>query len=252
MIESLHAAEFLLPILVGVVAFFYSGVGHGGASGYIAVMILLGLAPATIRTQALILNCMVSALSFFAFHRAVGLDKKVFITLCLVSIPASFLGGTIRLPDHTFQLILGLALLFPVYRLIVVPGESFDELPERKPTVAILLSAGTFIGLLSGMIGIGGGILLSPLFLMMGWSRPKPVAALSALFILVNSLSGLFAQAMMSGSAIFSEFSISLVLPALVGGVMGSIFGSSKLNSIQLKRMLGLVILIASFKLIFS
>lgn len=246
------SSEVLLPLLVGIVAFLYAGVGHGGASGYIAVMILLGMMPSVIRPQALVLNCMVSLLSFFAFRRIAGLDLKVFLPLSIASIPASFLGGTITLPDNTFHLLLGILLLIPVVRLLEFSGSKPQPKNEKQPTTAALLLTGAGIGLLSGIIGIGGGILLSPLFLMLGWSTPKKVAALSAIFIFVNSLSGLSAQVMVHGPALFSDVSFTLVLSALSGGVLGARVGSDMLTSIQLKRLLATVILFASVKLIFT
>ena len=251
-VEDVATASVLLPLLIGLIAFLYSGVGHGGASGYIAVMILLGMTPSSVRPQALVLNCMVSALSFFEFRRVAEPNKRVFIPLCMASIPAAFLGGMISVPDSLFHHLLGFLLLFPFFRLLELPGVKGPGPAEREPAIVVLVLVGLCIGLLSGMIGIGGGILLSPLFLMMGWSGPKQVAALSALFIFVNSLSGLAAQGLVNGSALLTSLSIPVLIFALAGGIIGARFGSVKLNSVQLKRLLATVILISSVKLILT
>lgn len=251
-LHAMISSDFVLPILIGIVAFLYAGVGHGGASGYIAVMVLLGCAPAAIRQQALLLNCMVSLLSFIAFYRIAGVDRKVVLPLCLCSVPAAFLGGMMELSDQSFHLVLGLSLLFPVFRLLEIPRKNTTSEEIKEPAMVSLVLAGLGIGLISGMIGIGGGVLLSPLFLMMGWSGPKPVAALSALFIFVNSVSGLAAQSLVHGQDLFSGGILQLILSALAGGLLGARFGAGYLNSIQLKRLLATVILIASVKLIIA
>ncbi|MBL7923441.1 MAG: sulfite exporter TauE/SafE family protein [Bacteroidia bacterium] len=233
--------------LLFLAAFLYSAVGHGGASAYIALMSLFGFAPDFIRPAALIMNLGVSALAFFHFRREGHFNKNIFIPLALASIPASFAGGLLVPDDHTYKFILGILLIFPVIQLSgLFPLKRTGQ--ERKSNVWILLISGLVIGFLSGLIGIGGGILLSPLLLLFGWANVKQTAAVSSLFIFVNSLSGMAGQLI---TGFDMEFSIIVMLGSvLVGGFAGAYLGSVKWRKPVLEKLLAMVLLIASVKLL--
>lgn len=239
----------LLLLLLGIVAFLYSSVGHGGASGYLAVMALMGVAPALMKSSALVMNLAVSLFSFIGFYRAGHFRLKLFLPFALASIPMAYIGGTMTLADAIYKKILAVSILFSIVRLLYT-FDSTSENTKPIPLWAALLLGG-LIGLLSGMIGIGGGIILSPLMLLMRWASMKETAAVSALFIFVNSLSGLYGQ-LQKGSIQLPENMQWAVLATVVGGLAGSYFGSQKFNVPTLKKLLAVGLIIACLKLIFT
>lgn len=229
-------------------AFLYSSVGHGGASGYLAVMAIMGVAPSMMKSSALVMNLAVSLFSFIGFYRAGHFRLKLFLPFALASFPMAYLGGTMTLSDSIYKKILAVCILFSIVRLIY----QFDTDENKRPIPiwAGLLSGG-LIGLLSGMIGIGGGIILSPLMLLMRWANLKETAAVSALFIFVNSLSGLYGQ-LQKGGINLPENMQWAVLATIIGGLAGSYFGSQKFNVPTLKKLLAVGLVIACLKLIFT
>jgi uncharacterized protein len=239
----------LLLILLAIIAFLYSSVGHGGASGYLAVMALLGVAPLMMKPSALIMNLAVSLFSFIGFQRAGFFKMKLFLPFALSSIPMAFLGGTMTLSDSIYKKILAVCIILSIIRLLYQFNRK-DEPNRPIPVWAGLLSGG-IIGLISGMIGIGGGIILSPLMLLMRWSSLKETAAVSALFIFVNSLAGLYGQ-MQKGGIHLTENLQWAVLATIIGGLFGSYFGSQKFNVPTLRYLLAVGLIIASVKLIFT
>lgn len=238
----------LLLLLLSLVAFLYSSVGHGGASGYLAIMAIMGVAPAMMKSSALVMNLAVSLFSFIGFYRAGHFRLKLFLPFALASIPMAFVGGTMTLSDSIYKKILAVCILFSIVRLIY--KFDTDENNRSIPIWAGVLSGG-LIGLLSGMIGIGGGIILSPLMLLMRWANLKETAAVSALFIFVNSLSGLYGQ-LQKGGINLPENMQWAVLATIIGGLAGSYFGSQKFNVPTLKKLLAVGLVIACLKLIFT
>ena len=244
---SPDALLLILSIGIFVIAALYSSVGHAGASGYIAVMSLLSLAPAVIRPTALALNILVASIATYQFVRAGHFSWRLFWQFALLAVPLAFVGGYVTLPNDSFKIIVGLVLLYSAVRLVVETG---DEKAATSPPLAAALATGGVIGLLSGLTGTGGGIFLTPLLLFMGWARAKSAAAVSALFILLNSIAGLLGN--VSSTKALPSFIIPLLIAAGIGGVLGSHFGSRKLASLGIKRFLAAVLLIAGVKLIFT
>lgn len=242
------SSVLLLLLLLSLVAFLYSSVGHGGASGYLAVMAIMGVAPSMMKSSALVMNLAVSLFSFIGFYRAGHFRLKLFLPFALASIPMAFVGGTMTLSDSIYKKILAVCILFSIVRLIY--KFETDENKRPIPIWAGILSGG-LIGLLSGMIGIGGGIILSPLMLLMRWANLKETAAVSALFIFVNSLSGLYGQ-LQKGGINLPENMQWAVLATIIGGLAGSYFGSQKFNVPTLKKLLAVGLVIACLKLIFT
>ena len=233
-------------ILLFVVAFLYSSVGHGGASGYLALMALFSVAPEVMKPTALLLNIFVSFIAFVQYYRSGFFHWKIFFPFALASIPFSFLGGMISISGDVYKQILGILLLIPVIRFI---GFGNRDVEHKKPVKLFLaLLIGACIGFLSGMIGIGGGIILSPVLLLLHWANQKEAAAVSALFIFVNSVAALSGQFVQDVS--FDTNMYLFVIIAFAGGLAGSYFGSRRFNMIVLKRILGFVLLIASVKLL--
>ncbi|HMS33222.1 MAG TPA: sulfite exporter TauE/SafE family protein [Ignavibacteria bacterium] len=236
----------ILP-LVFLIAALYSSVGHGGASGYLALMSLLGISSVYMRSSALILNLFVSAIAFYQFYRAGYFKWKLFYIFAAASIPMAFIGAKINLDPAWYNRILGLFLIIAALRLTgIFNFNNSDKIKELPVSAGLLI--GAVLGLLSGMIGIGGGILLSPVILLFGWGDIKETAAVSALFIFVNSLSGLLGLGILQLN--LSSSFIWWIISAAAGGVLGSLWGSRFAKSIILKNVLAIVILFAAFKLI--
>ena len=233
---------------VPIVAFLYASVGHGGASGYLALMALFSFPTLLMKPSALLLNIIVAGISFFYFYRAGYFKWKLFYPFALSSIPASFLGGYINVNPSLYKQILGVLLIFAILRILGIFGEKSDSQTKEAPFILSLV-IGACIGFFSGMIGIGGGIILSPLILLFNWGEIKETAAVSALFIWVNSIAGM-SGLLLSGVQLEIQ-SFYMVILALIGGALGGYYGSSKkINSVALRYILAFVLAIASFKLI--
>ncbi|HTE27146.1 sulfite exporter TauE/SafE family protein [Flavitalea sp.] len=234
--------------LLFIVAFLYASVGHGGASGYLALMALFAVSPAVMKPTALLLNLFVSLTSFIQFYRGKHFKWKIFLPLAIASVPLAFAGGLLTLDGNIYKKVLGAFLLIPVCRFLFFPNIPVDEL--RKSNLVISVIIGAAIGFLSGLIGIGGGIILSPILLMLKWTDQKQTAAISALFIFVNSISGLAGQ--LSTGISFGPDMIAYVVVAFSGGLFGAYFGALKFNQQILKYVLALVLLLASYKLLLT
>jgi uncharacterized membrane protein YfcA len=241
--------DLLLALTAGVfvIALLYSAVGHAGASGYIAVMSLLGLAPEVIKPTALTLNILVAAIGAWQFWRAGHFSWRLFWPFALLSAPFAFLGGYLDLPTHYFKLLVGIVLLFSAVILLTRPPA---ETEPRAPSRIASFGTGAGLGLLSGLTGTGGGIFLTPLLLFMHWARTKQAAAVSALFILVNSATGLAGN--ISSTRQFPGFALVLLAAVACGGAIGSYFGSRRFEPTLIKRLLAVVLLIAGAKLMLT
>jgi uncharacterized membrane protein YfcA len=238
--------SILFYILLVAVAFLYASVGHGGASGYLALMAVFNMAPEVMKPTALMLNIFVSLIAFSQFYSARHFKWKIFLPLSITSVPMSFLGGLIIVDGNLYKKILAILLLIPVVRFIGFNKTDNRNLKNHSFGLALII--GAIIGLLSGMIGIGGGIILSPVLLLLKWTNQKEAAAISALFIFVNSVSGLAGQ--LSNGVDFNRDMYIYVMLALAGGVAGSWFGARKFKQDVLKKILALVLLIAIIKLL--
>ncbi|OBQ55321.1 sulfite exporter TauE/SafE family protein [Tamlana sp. s12] len=242
--ENIYIFLAILPI----VSFLYSSVGHGGASGYLALMALFSFAPETMKPTALLLNLFVAGISFYYYYKAGFFNKKLFITFAIASIPLAFLGGTIEVDASIYKKILAVLLIFAILKMLNVFGKENDKIKEVKLWQGLVV--GGIIGFFSGLIGIGGGIILTPVILLLHWGKMKEAAAVSALFIWVNSAAGLIGQ-ISSGVTIEKE-SFLLVAIALIGGVLGGYYGSKKINNTKLRYILAFVLIIACAKLFFT
>jgi uncharacterized membrane protein YfcA len=236
--------HLLAPLFV--VAVLYGSVGHGGASGYLAVMALAGIAPAVMKPTALTLNLAVSLIATVLFLRAGHFVWRLFWPFALSSIPFAFLGGRLDLPPPLFKTLLALALGFAALRLLL-PAPKPSE-PRPCPLGWVLL-LGALMGLVSGLIGVGGGIFLTPLLLLLGWAQPKTAAAVSAPFIFVNSAAALLGQPLASSLGQLPTAWPWLMLGVVAGGWLGAQWGSVKARAAQLRPALAAVLLLACVKL---
>jgi len=241
-----YIAIFLL--LLPVVSFLYSSVGHGGASGYLALMALFSFAPEHMKPTALLLNLFVAGSSFYYYYKEGHFNTKTFWSFAFASVPLAFLGGTLSIESALYKKILAVLLVFAILKMLNVFGKESEKIKEIKIWQGIVV--GGIIGFFSGLIGIGGGIILTPIILLMHWGKMKQAAAVSALFIWVNSAAGLLGQ--VSSGVVLQKESFILVAVALVGGILGGYYGSKKLNNQWLQYILAFVLFIACLKLMFT
>lgn len=238
-------SQLLLSLGVFLVALAYSSVGHGGASGYLALLSFTAITARDASTLALTMNIGVSGIAFFFFRRAQHFDWKLAWPFLALSIPLAFCGALYKLSDSAHKWVLGAVLIAAAAALIFRPSDADRE--KRPVSIPLSLAVGGTIGLFSGMIGIGGGIFLSPVLILMGWADAKKTAAISSAFIFLNSTSGLIAR---SGEfpSVAAKYA-PLICLAIVGAIAGGMIGANRLPAIALRRVLGVVLLFAIPKL---
>ncbi len=234
-----------LTALVFAVAFLYSSVGFGGASGYLAAMSLFALSTQFMAGTALTLNILVASVAFLAYARAGHFSPRLLGPFLLTSVPAAFLGGYLRVDEEIYRMLLYTALAYVGVRLLFFQSLGRAEGSQAKalPWPLVLLSGG-IIGLVYGMVGLGGGIFLSPLVILAGWGTPKEAAATSAGFIVVNSVSGVLGR-ILGGNFVFGLMGAALLPVGLVGALAGSRLGARYLSGQALRRLLGGILLLA-------
>lgn len=236
----------LIAFSLFATGFLYATVGHGGASGYLAVLSLFAVPVAVYKPLILVLNILVAGMAFIQFSKMGYFKWKLCWPFLLTSIPMAFLGSAFKLNQNIYNLLLGLALIVPVIRLLSGP---FPENVQKKELALVpALLFGALIGLVSGMLNIGGGIFLSPLLILLAWANTKEAAAASSLFIVFNSLSGLAGH---SGQIILTGTSALWFSMAAAGGFAGAFFGSRRFAHKTVRYLLTIVLAIASCKLIF-
>lgn len=242
--ENIYLFLAILPI----VSFLYSSVGHGGASGYLALMALFSFVPETMKPTALLLNLFVAGISFYYYYKEGYFNRKLFLSFAITSIPLAFLGGTIEIDATLYKKILAVLLVFAILKMLNVFGKESNTIKDIKLWQGLIV--GGIIGFFSGLIGIGGGIILTPIILLLHWGKMKEAAAVSALFIWVNSAAGLVGQ--LNSGVIIEKESFLLVGIAIIGGVLGGYYGSKKINNQKLRYILAFVLIIACAKLFFA
>ena len=237
--------EIILAVCILIVAFLYASAGHGGASGYLAFMSLFSVAPVYMKTSALLLNVFVSLIAFTAYYHAGHFRWKLLFPFVITSIPMAFIGAKININPHTYKIVLGFLLILATFRILYKP---FEKKVTKDPSFIVAMAVGGVIGFFSGMTGIGGGIILSPILLLLNWATIKETAAVSALFIFLNSIAGL-SGTWHEGIALPPQI-IYWVMAGLIGGMAGAWAGSHKFTVKGLTYVLSLVLLIAGVKLL--
>jgi uncharacterized membrane protein YfcA len=239
--------DIFIALCLLIVGFLYASVGHGGASGYIAVFSLFGIAVSTYKPLVLVMNIVIAGIAFIQFYRAGYFKWKLCWPFLITSIPSAFIGSAIAVQNEVYNLLLGLALLFPVVRLFGFIQYHSKEMKVIRLIPALLV--GGIIGLLSGILNIGGGIFLSPVLILAGWATPKQSAAVSALFIVCNSAAGLIGGR--PANYMVNQSSVIWFAAAVTGGIIGAYMGSKKYPQKAVQYVLASVLVIASAKLIF-
>jgi hypothetical protein len=239
--------DYLLLAGLAIAAFLYASVGHGGASGYLAVMAFAGLAPEIMKPAALALNVVVAGIGTWKYLRAGAFDWKVFWPFAVVSIPMAYAGGLMYVPPGVFKPLVGVALLFAAWRMVLSTRHAEVERHQLKLIPALV--AGAAMGLLSGLTGVGGGIFLSPLILMLGWAGTRETSGIAALFILVNSLAGLLGHGDLS--ALPGHFPVWMAVVAVLGWA-GAELGSRRFRLPVIRNLLAVVLALAGGKMILA
>ncbi len=239
----------MIAVLMGLVAMLYASVGHAGASGYLAVMALVGIAPLEMKPTALVLNIVVSLIAVVQYYRAGAFSWRIFLPLALASIPFAYLGGSINLPAHWYKPMVGVVLIYAAFYSF---RRSYQTRSRTLTPNAVapwtLGMVGAVLGLLSGLTGVGGGIFLSPLLLRMNWAAVRVISGVAAMFILVNSVAGLLG--VLAHHPNPSRNLPYWVAAVIIGGYFGAYLGSKRLNTTLIQRILSVVLLISGLKMI--
>lgn len=241
------AIDVLLLACLLVVGFLYASVGHGGASGYIAVFSLFNISMPAYKPWVLVMNVIIAGMAFIQFYRFGYFRWRLCWPFLLTSVPAAYLGSHMAVQTRWYNILLGLALIFPVIRLIGLRPQERTETGEVNIPMALII--GIIVGFASGMLNIGGGIFLSPILIILAWANAKESAAAAALFIVFNSLAGLLGGKLSGYYATTSSY--LWLTAALSGGFLGAFLGSRYFQQKTIQYLLASVLAIASVKLIF-
>lgn len=239
-------------LLFFVVAILYSSVGFGGGSSYLAILALTGIMFTQIRATALLCNIVVVSGNVWLFYQKKKIDWKKIIPLVLFSIPLAFLGGKLKISQNFFFILLGFTLLFAAITMWVLKNtvSSNEKKTNSKPFKNATF--GGFIGFISGMVGIGGGIFLAPLLHLTNWDTSKKIAATASFFILVNSVSGLLGQYSNPDFKVNWNLTSILLITVFIGGQIGSRISNKFFTPIQLKKATAILIAFVSLKILYN
>jgi len=238
----------ILLVAVFTVAFFYSSVGHGGATGYLAALALLGVAPMSARVSVLIANICVASIAWWQFWRAGHFDWRVLMSFAVVSIPCAWLGARVHVSPQTYKIILGGVLFTAGLTLLFRSRWQTDDVPLQKFFLPLALLIGGVLGFLAGLTGIGGGVFLSPLLYLFRWVKPKTTGGIAAGFIVVNSIAGLVGAGWQKIS--HAGPLLWFTVPAVIGALCGTHLGSRRWTSVTFSRVLAGILIFSGGKLL--
>lgn len=232
-----------LPFWFFVIALVYSSVGFAGGSSYLLVLTMAGFAQTQSAPLALICNLAVSAVVSVQFYRAGHFRARLALPFAVLSVPMAFLGSKIHVQKEIFLALLAFSLSIAALRLFLQRPEASAR-PAAGPAWKAALPIGAGIGFLSGIVGIGGGIFLSPILVLKRWASPKEAGSSASFFIFVNSLSGLIGR-IQTGIAFEGGWTL-LLAAAFMGGLAGSKLGAERLSQVRLQKVLAVLLLYLS------
>lgn len=250
-IFELFLANWYIAVLFFIVAILYSSVGFGGGSSYLAILALTGIAFTQIRATALLCNIVVVIGNVFLYQQQKLYNFKKILPLVLFSIPMAFLGGYLKISQTFFFILLGITLLFAAITMWISKKISTSNKSNANLSISKNASYGGVIGFISGMVGIGGGIFLAPLLHLTNWNTPKNIAATASLFILANSIAGLFGQYANPTFKIDWNLTSLLLMIVFIGGQIGSRISKTFFTPIQLKKATAILVAFVALRILF-
>lgn len=241
--DLLANIEYILPLLFFVVAFVYSSVGLGGGSSYTALMIVVGMSTVAIPMVSLALNVLVTTIGSYNYLRNNHGKINIILPFLVTAIPFSYLGGSITLPREIFMWVMLASLIVVAARIYFWKNTGLNLELNSNQKMIISLFAGSILGLVAGIVGIGGGVYLVPLIIVLNLGTAKEAASAGVVFVWMVSISGLISRLQYNSIDLLEH--IPLMVAVALGGALGSYLGAFKFSSGRVEKVLGFVILIA-------
>ena len=232
-----------------IISALYSSVGHGGASGYLAILSLSSyglMSHIWLKQHVWIMNLVVASIAFYHYNKAGFHLPRLTIPFIIASIPTAFLGGYVSIDPELYDILLSITLLWAAYKVVNYIEISNVKLNTPRKYEPYLWGGG--IGFFSGLIGVGGGIFLSPIILLKRWATVKSAAATAAVFIFVNSLAGLVGMGMSNQLNLDVGLLANFVIAITIGGFIGSLYGAKHADNKRVRDLLAVVLVIAAAK----
>jgi uncharacterized protein len=242
-VDIIIASPYFLAIRFFIVALIYSSVGLGGGSSYTALMAIFGISSLAIPMISLSLNIFVTSIGSFNYIRNKHAKIKLILPFLISSIPLAYLGGSLNIEKDLFYWILLISLIFVAARIYIWKDITIKLNLSKNKKFILSLVTGSILGLIAGIVGIGGGIYLVPLIIILGLGTEKEAAACGAIFIWLNSTSGLLSR--LQYNSIDLTNYIPLIIAVIIGGAIGSYMGSFKFSPKLMDKILGIVIIVA-------
>ena len=240
----------ILSILFIVTATLYSSVGFGGGSTYLALLLIWGVPYHLFPAIALLCNIFVVSGNSYNYTRAGNLNLKLLLPYLIGSVPLAFFGGSLQIDKNLFEILLFL-VLSTAGILLLFKFKSYDEEEDNYKKIPFIISLfiGSFLGFISGVVGIGGGIFLSPILFLLRAGKPKHIVTTASLFILINCLSGLIGQ--LTKNAVFSEISNYwvLLLAVIIGGQLGNFLNLKVFSTKILALVTGILVIFVAIRM---
>lgn len=243
MMDVIISSPYFLAALFFIIAFIYSSVGLGGGSSYTALMAIFSINSLAIPMISLSLNLFVTSIGSYNFIRNKHANIKLILPFLVSSIPMAYLGGSLNLPKEIFYWVLLISLMFVAARIYLWQSMSIQLNLQKNQKLFVSLFMGSILGLIAGIVGIGGGVYLVPLIIILGLGTEKEAAACGAIFVWLNSASGLLSR--LQYNSIDLTNYIPIIIAVIIGGALGSYMGSFKFSAKSMDKILGIIILVA-------
>ncbi len=239
---------YILVAAFFLIALIYSSVGFAGGTSYVALLAVMKVDYLILRPAALLCNILVAIGGTIIFAKEGLIDWRKNWPFLVAGIPCSYLGGKLPISEVTFFRVLGITLIAASI-VLWIQRKADDKKPKETKSAVLPLGIGGALGFLSGVSSIGGGIFLSPTLHFINWDQAKKISALASVFILLNSISGLYGQLSRS-SRIDWDFVWPLLIAVFLGGQLGSRLGARRFNPVYIKRITAALILLAGINIV--